>query len=362
MNAAVRDAALVHGGDERVVEARRRSPSVERLMSAFRLHNDQTYTPSAIVYRADAPETVSGPALIAFRNAMALSFVLRSWATETTNDEVLYSDSFDIFPAYPTDAGRLLIVTPATRSLFSTGAKFIATPSPIGRLSPSYLAQDYYIGRAAAECWCRCYQRGQNDRFSRSLFRSLEIAYAAASAPSRSNATEQEWGNNLALWVSAIEVLAHPRAHRRTGNVNRTEALNLLSPCRWGDKRLDRMRPRALPENKKKFSTPMNAIQFVYLHLHHARNKYLHGDATPRHIMFPFKRARETSLVMLAPLVYRTALFSYLRTKVRPYQGFTNAEWRNPRARPHLYPMVADRMRLNEALSRMLWPGRDDLR
>jgi len=352
LSAEVRDVAIVHGDDQRVLDARSQSPAVNRLMSGFRTHNDQAYTPSAIICRSSA--TVTGAAVISFRNAIALTSVLRSWATEHNNDALIYTDWFDIFPAYETKAGHLIIMTPATKSLFATGSKFLATPSPLGRLRPNYLAQDYYLTRALTARWCRSYQENRDDHFSRALFRSLEIAYTAAAAPMRSNATEYEWGNNLALWVSAIEVLAHPRS----AHVSQAEALRLLGTYRWGSKKLDAPRRLIWPEGRKKASVQVNAIQSAYHFLYKARNAYLHGNKVLKSTMRPFKRARGTTLVMIAPLIYRTALFAYLQRKVRPYQGLTNAEWRNARAAPHLMPMVGERMRVNMALSRMLWPSK----
>jgi hypothetical protein len=364
LNVEVGDIAMVRSTDERVVEARRRSPPVEHLMSGFRTLTDEAYEPTVMIYRADAPATVKGPAFIDFRNAVALSVVLRSWSTESANDALLYSDTFDIFPAYPTDSGRLLIITPATRSLYALGVKFLATPSPIGRLTPRYLAQDDYLARALAVFWCRCYQDGRTDRFSRSLFRSLEIAYAAASAPMRHNATENEWGINIALWVSAIEVLAHPRAHRRTGNVDQKEALQFLGTYQWECKKLDAARRTIWLRGKGngKPSLRVNAIQSAYHYLYKARSAYLHGNKVRKRTMFPFKRAPKTSLVMLAPLIYRTALCAYLQKRVRPYPGMSRVNMdRGSAARRQLLIAVGERMRVNEALRRMLFPSKLEL-
>lgn len=362
LNVEVRDIAMVRSKDQRVVEARRRSPPVEHLVSGFRTHTDEAYEPAVIIYRADAPATVKGPAFIDFRNAIALSIVLRSWSTESANNSLLYSDTFDIFPAYPTDSGRLLIITPATKSLYALGVKFLATPSPIGCLTPRYLAQDDYLARALAVFWCRCYQDGRTDRFSRSLFRSLEIAYAAAAAPMRHNTTENEWGINLALWVSAIEVLAHPRAHSRTGNVDQEEALRFLATYQWESKRLDAPRRTIWPRGKGKPPLRVNAIQSAYHSLYKARNAHLHGDKVLKRVMFPFKRAPKTSLVMVAPLIYRTALCAYLQKKVHRYPGFSRVNVdRDSAARTRFYIAVGERMRVNDALRRMLFPSKLEL-
>lgn len=61
------------------------------------------------------------------------------------------------------------------------------------------------------------------------------IAFDATTVPTRQQASLQDWGVKIALWVSAIEILAR----RAGGQVSEQAVRTLLGRYEWRDPKLD---------------------------------------------------------------------------------------------------------------------------
>jgi hypothetical protein len=105
-------------------------------------------------------------------------------------------------------------------------------------------------------------------------------------------------------WVTAVEVLAAPGGR----DVNKWDCVDLIGSADAAtEPAIVRRKYRA---RKGKGRVSLNLPQKLYLQLHRARSKFVHGDAiSPSLLVFG---ANGSSLVSLASTVYRTALIAYL--------------------------------------------------
>jgi hypothetical protein len=71
---------MVPPSDGRVVGIQKRVPHLSTVLRSFSDQFGNNREPSLLIVRDDAPSTVkSREALVAFRNAVALSYLLRGW-------------------------------------------------------------------------------------------------------------------------------------------------------------------------------------------------------------------------------------------------------------------------------------------
>jgi hypothetical protein len=148
------------------------------------------------------------------------------------------------------------------------------------------------------------------------VFRALEIAYLAASSPSKLAGAHNEWGISVALWVSAIEVLTF--AATNPPHASRGNAHALLGEYRWSAhehgqwRNLDRAR-FTMSWRRDKKPVRGNTVQHVCELMYDARNAYLHGNRVDGTLLRPWRRRRGPALPAIAPVVFRTALVAYLQ-------------------------------------------------
>ncbi len=320
------DVAIVPATDSRVVAIASASAAAKKLLYGFVSVTKRQVLPSALIYRASAPPSINTEAMVAFRNAIAISRIVRSWLLGSDDDR-LYSDVFDFYPARISRTDRLLVLSPALIELFSDDAPFQGMPAPHICQPPGPLYADYYLDRALKQLWLEHFQEGISDPFHRALFRSLEIAYMALATPFRNQASLYEWGVNLTLWVNALEILAHPAAFGDSGQVGRVDVIDLLGTYTWGRESLSAT-PYTIEYRAggKRFSRAVTPIQWACWKLYDVRNDFLHGNAVDPQALRPFSPDGET-LVEIAPAIFRTTLFAYLQRRVNPYRGFTDAKF-----------------------------------
>jgi hypothetical protein len=112
-------------------------------------------------------------------------------------------------------------------------------------------------------------------------------------------------GVGIALWVSAFEILSHPRS----GNANLLTALNVLAKAEWEDTGLRSKRFKLTYQGQ---TSKINLIQKLYCELYRARNDFLHGNPVTSGKLFPMSRSGGPTLLHAAPLIYRAALMGFL--------------------------------------------------
>ena len=154
--------------------------------------------------------------------------------------------------------------------------------------------------------WKRYYV-GKRQRWSdRALFRSLNMASQAAQMPAGMDATVYDLGRMISLWVSAFEILAHPR----TSKSGPIQVYGLLERVSYLDRKVDR---RAYmwrkPQGKKVW--PRRPLPcWLYSKLYQTRCDFLHGN--PIKISRLNTKGAKVGLFWIAPSLYRLALTGFL--------------------------------------------------
>lgn len=304
--------AIVPPSDARVLAIRAAVPAAETLLSGFSDSYGHAIRPSVLICRRDFPELVDRQTepIIAFRNAAALSVVLRARAAVASGNGAMgpvWTDVFDLHPTTVNRAGQLYTDSPATLDMRGQGLSFHATQSPFVAASVPRLLVDSGIYSELGARWRHRYvDRVLDDERERSLFRSLEVSYRASSLGRVSLPSIHDVGVQIALWVSAIEILVWPTAHRANVGL----ALDLLGSYRWHTRALD----DALYDvrwTKNRPTRKGNAVQHAYALLNKVRNDFLHGEPVSDQALRPALAPR-TRLIWLAAIVYRTALAAFL--------------------------------------------------
>jgi hypothetical protein len=155
------------------------------------------------------------------------------------------------------------------------------------------------------------------ERFGDRLFRSLEVAYAACAVATKNQGSLNEYGTEVALWVSAIEILAWPdRSHADLDGVLELLGRNV------GRRATNKKRFRAKVGRK---SRSLTALQRGYTYLYRARNRFLHGNPIGPTSLLTLSRTRRVGLPRLAAIIYRAALVAYLSRRY-PYKITTLRE------------------------------------
>jgi hypothetical protein len=309
--------AIVAEADSRVRTIMEAVPAARRLLNGFRTPGGHAHKPSALIIRTDTPAAIKNDleAIVSFRNAVAFSFILRARAAGVKSDspgEPSWSDTFDFHPTVIGQRGHLVTVSDALQAIFAGDATFHATHSP--NISPCgrRLYPDFYLLRALGKLWNHRYRHGlRGSPYTRAVFRSLEVAFGASSAAAKNQGSLSDYGTQMALWVSAIEILAWPEDRRADfGKVHR-----LLGRYQWASDVLNRARYQFTWGGNP---IKCNAVQRAYGYMYRARNRFLHGETVTAQTLVPRRLRRAIPLPQLAAIVYRTALAAFLEKRIEP--------------------------------------------
>ena len=324
--------AVVPSRDRRVQQIAETAPAARLLLNAFRGSECEPFRPAALIIRRDAVQRVASQpeAIFAFRNSVALAHVLsaRAKAPLRGGGQQVWTDFWDIHPtSITTDGTGLVTYSPAVRGYWPQPERYCATSSDALPRNLWPASPDDYLLRAFSHAWKRRYYVSpeRDVRWTRVLFRSLETAYQACSVGGRHYGSYYEYGTAIALWVSAIEILAAPPPTRRrhklqpgqkrrrkaTGNVTPRHVVDLLGHHQWSDRWLRHKRYKVTLA-RDAAAEPVNFIQRVYVRMYEARSRFLHGDhVSPSLLRLP--GGTSTTVTRLASHVYWTALIGFLK-------------------------------------------------
>jgi hypothetical protein len=309
--------ALVQFDDPRVQKLQASHKNITVLTKNFTDQFGRKVHPTVMLCRGDAPQSSrTQEALVGFRNAVAISSIINGWIIRlavSNTMKPLWSEYFDIYPIYPGRDNDLIPISPAVISGGNPLKAFRGQTSPNLVHTIEILPDD---GKGLRELllnqWKRRYVDGKTaSRKTRVLFRSLEVAYQASTTPSYNIASLYDYGTNVGLWVSAIEILAHLYSKK----VNVEKVMNLLNKYKWNGKELNSKR---YPWHYKGRKRQIRLIQLFYWELYQARNDFFHGNAITHRRLFLSNNTQKPQLIALAPLIYRTALIAYLIAYLSP--------------------------------------------
>lgn len=306
--------ALVPLKDSRLAELITNNRGISQLTSNFTDQFGRRVTPSAILIRSDAPKCIDFYAVAGFRNCIAISAVIDAWVYKLAGGNAgypLWADYYDFYPFTAGKDGALIARSVASfESDHSDNFRGQRAPHIASQSCLSFGVDEIVLERCLQQ-WDRRFLQNRCERASQVLFRSLEIASQAMRVPAigTQRPTIHDLGVGIALWVSAFEILSHPRK----GNANLGTVLDLLSNVGWIDKKLSAT--RFTVEYPRKNYRKVNLAQKFYHELYSARNAFLHGNAVTASKLFPGKKRGGPNLLDLAPLVYRAAILAHTGSK-----------------------------------------------
>jgi hypothetical protein len=321
--------AIVPRTDPRLLEFCYATPNANFLLDRFTDIRNRRVSVSALIVRDDVPDTIRRRAapLYAYRNMLAISCLTRGVEERlrhSHNDTVAFSTSFDFYPVQLSRDGEGLITDSVALSGWDEPASFHGQPDPTVPSAMHFqVVQDRMLTPVLKTAWMRHFTQAGSRRAMVALFRSLEVAYQAASLPK--SATLHEFGARIALWVSAIEILAHAAS----GRANLGTVLDLLDPFPWHDSRLGHRRNVVMYRHRRR----VPFIGKLYRELYAARNDFFHGNPVTVRRLYPFRRLDLPLLNRVVPLIYKVALLTFLephrdRRRTRDAeQGQLTAMW-----------------------------------
>ena len=300
-------AALVGHDDPRLKAIRRTRPNFNRFLGRFTDAFGAKLRPAVLILRSDAPDwTRNVDAIASFRDVVAIATVPYNRALEISlprGHRITFSNAFWLYPwMLDRHDEHLIANTPGMLALHHVGAfKGQSAPEmPVMSLSETDL--DLPLLGALLVRWGQRYETRKPDWADRALFRSLNMANQAAQLPAGMDATFYDVGRMIALWVSALEILAHPG----NGMSGLNKVYELLDRIEWKYRRSALKRYKAYP--KKHAGPRRTAACWLYGEIHQARNDFIHGnEVKPARL-----RIGKHNLFQLAAPLYRLALTAFL--------------------------------------------------
>jgi hypothetical protein len=303
-------AAIVPVEDERIVQLRSTDKNFNLFLSRFTDTFGRAIHPSVMLVRKDGAEAFThSDAVSSLRDVIALSVVpfnLALGLNDSDSSRTVWSDYFFIFPwsIAKNDPDGLIGHTPALLGLD-------ATEDFHGQSTPSLFPQvieEHHFDRPLRSCLLRRWRdhySGTNTEWSEvALFRALNMAFNASTQPGGTEITYLDVGRQIALWVSAFEILIHPGAD---GKADFMKVYELLKGVEWS-------RQKSVAATHACYSKPSEPIVsinacWLYGHLYKTRNNFLHGNpVTIENLKLPNGRP----LYNFAAPLFRAALSAFL--------------------------------------------------
>jgi hypothetical protein len=305
---------IITSHDDHLTQAiRDRSPAFSQFVDNFKDQFGRPFAPSLFFLHKNVKPDLE--AIISFRNLFTISSIVQSWekflcldAQSTQLDYYKFSNYFDLY-AYSLSKNEKNIIanTPFFGNLDEPD-KFQGQCSPeIAKAYPTSNFYDSVLFKALSKEWEKYFvSRKRKEWKSRSLFRSLEMAFRATGIPFENKGTIHDYGANIALWISAFEILVHPE----NGNINIVKVLDFLGNIHFKTKELNYKKYRRRKDKNK--NEQLNLIQKTYFEMYNARNQFLHGNPVKSSDLFPGQNSKYNSFTAIAPVLYKCALYHFL--------------------------------------------------
>lgn len=297
--------------DPRVKECISSSPYAKALAENFKDQFGRPTTPSFLIAVDTIPDRLRDiEAIVGFRNAFALSVIAKGHEHSLSNQFVAYPLYSDYFQLYPITVGKdndcFLTHSPALLGFDNEYKKFRGQTNPsLAGQRGMFTDNDASLFSLILRAWERRFVKGRTEWSTTALFRSLEMAYRASAMPFANHATVNDYGTSASLWVSALEILSHPRK----GKADLSTVLNLLGQFQWNDNSVKR---RSYKVRYGGQEHRVNLAQRLYKELYDTRNEFLHGNPISTNRLHPFRRKGKPGITRFAPLLYKVALLCYL--------------------------------------------------
>jgi hypothetical protein len=302
--------ALVPAHDSRVKSLVKAHINFRKYLGRFTDAFGRKFKPSVLIVPENVPDIIlRADALASFRDAIASSVVPYNRAIELKyprGHRVFWANTFSIFPWMIDKHYEALIGnTPAILGMDDV-ADFRGQSSPeLFRMTLSSRDIDEPLLAVLIERWRTRYAGGEPAWSERALFRSLNMAFVASQLPAGTEITFYDVGRSTALWVSAFEILAHPR----DSDSGLRQVHDLLESAPWD---LDASKAPICEAfaGRNRPRRSRNTACWLYGELCHARNDFLHGNPVEMDRLIIDKTGR--NLFDFAAPLYRMALAAFL--------------------------------------------------
>lgn len=271
--------AIAAANDPIVVGIRQASPHFDGFVSRFKDEFGHRRQVSVLLRDGSRHPGFTAAAIAGFRDAVALSVVLFNRAKNLTSPQLpvcLWTDYFDLYPWRVADDHQYAICgSPVLRGFHeTTRIDGVVTP---GVPQPSFSDGIWYfdapLRHALLDRWSAHFIDGGATHESRSLFRSLNMAFAAARAPAGPELGVYDVGRTLALWVSALEILFHSGGRK----IRRSDVIRRFDEFKWQSEILFSRCQKVASE--KGAYKEINFVHYLLEKLYTIRNDFTHGNA-----------------------------------------------------------------------------------
>jgi hypothetical protein len=297
--------------DPRVQEVFKTDRDFTEFMQRFTDAFGVELRPLVLLVRSDVPHERKNMAMaVTLRNALSMSVIPQAYARTLIWDRSLefgYSDAFDFYPWMPGTAnnGGMTALTPALRA-YHVVSEFHGQSSPLLPISSLRLKDiEWTLFNELLVRWKRKLSSDDPEWADIALFRSLDMANAAAKIPAGRDITEYSSSRTVMNWISAFEVLIHPGPEKKVGIF---DVYKHFEEIEWENK--DCMSPThpAYPAGRPAQNRILAC--WIYGELFHARNDFAHGNAVDANRL---KLPSGRYLHYYAAPLYRMALAEFLK-------------------------------------------------
>ena len=132
-------------------------------------------------------------------------------------------------------------------------------------------ALDEPLIKRLLDCWVARFADKEPNWQELALFRSLNMANQAAQIPALTAASIYDVGRSIALWVSALEILARPER----GKVDYVVVSDLIAGAPWS---CSKFTDRVHPVTFRRDTSNRVFTSWLYQHIYPLRNDFLHGN------------------------------------------------------------------------------------
>ena len=271
-------ASIVSHDDPRLMPLFAESKDLETFLSRFTDPFGRKVEPSVLIIPKDTPDSFRRTdALASLRDTLAVSVVPFNRALEIRyrdGHRALWSDYFSVYPWMVAKDGNGLIGSSPGLLGFDEVDDFrgqCAQALPRRLIAPHEF--DRPLLAALLERWSNRYSNSAPAWAEIALFRSLNMAFNAAGIPSGTEVTYYDVGRQIALWVSAFEILVHSGVG---GYANLNKVYELLEKASYDFEKSKEVTHICYKPGPKQY-TSTNAC-WLYGLLYQARNDFLHGN------------------------------------------------------------------------------------
>jgi hypothetical protein len=267
--------ALVPARDARIKEITKNHNQFSLYVKRFKNEFGDAISPSFLILAPDSPAAYrSTGALAAFRDAFAMSILPISWAHVNRHGfstGVRYTNWFSFYPWNVDNQYEMLVMSSMAQMAMHDVNMLKAQSTPgISPVTIDLTVIDEPLLSEMLLRWKTRFTLESPSKADIALFRSLNMANAAAVVPGNVEATIFDIGRSVALWVSAFEILAH------TGASGYLQVYELLEKQKWNLTKCNEAKYEPLGHKQNKPLRPLPV--WIYGELTRARNDFMHGN------------------------------------------------------------------------------------